>query len=73
MLAQIIKKDVKEPLSIEMLAKVVPPWCGVAFYDKLKRFKTLKAALGGKKCLAVLYQVHDRKKMYRTRPDISFC
>ena len=26
------------------------------------KYKTLQAAMRGKKCLAVLYQVHDRKK-----------
>ena len=62
MLAKLVQKAVKEPLSIEMLAEVVPPWCGVEFYDKLKKYKTLQAAMQGKKCLAVLYQVHDRKR-----------
>ena len=62
MLSQILKKDNKEPLSIEMLQTVVPDWCGVEFYDKLKRFRTLKEALRGKKCIAVLYQIHDKKQ-----------
>ena len=62
MLSQLLKKDVKEPLSIEMLQTVVPKWCGVSFYDKLKRFRSLKEALGGKKCMAVLYQIHDKKQ-----------
>lgn len=62
MLSQLLKKDVKEPLSIEMLQTVVPDWCGVAFYDKLKRFRSLKEALAGKKCMAVLYQIHDQKQ-----------
>ena len=62
MLSQILKKDIKEPLSIEMLQTVVPKWCGVSFYDKLKRFRSLKEALGGKKCMAVLYQIHDKKQ-----------
>ena len=62
MLSQLLKRDVKEPLSIEMLQTVVPKWCGVSFYDKLKRFRSLKEALGGKKCMAVLYQIHDKKQ-----------
>lgn len=54
-----VKKDAAAPLSIEMLAKLVPKWCRVAFYDSLKKYKTLKSAMQGKKCLAVLYQIHD--------------
>ena len=62
MLASLIQKDVKQPLSIEMLAKLVPNYCGTAFYDDLAKYKTLTAALGGKKCLVVLYNIHDNKK-----------
>ena len=62
MLAKIIRKNVKEALSIEMLSKLVPSWCRVAFYDSLRRYKTLKAALKGKRCMIVLYQIHDKKQ-----------
>ena len=62
MLAKIIRKNVKEALSIEMLSKLVPSWCRVVFYDSLKRYKTLKSALKGKRCMIVLYQVHDKKQ-----------
>ena len=62
MLASLIQKDVKQPLSIEMLAKLVPNYCGTAFYDDLAKYKNLTAALGGKKCLVVLYNIHDNKK-----------
>ena len=62
MLAKIIRKNVKEALSIEMMSKLVPSWCRVTFYDSLKRHKTLKSAMQGKRCMIVLYQVHDKKK-----------
>jgi hypothetical protein len=62
MLASLIKKDVTQPLSIEMMAKLVPRYCGTAFYDDLGKYKNLTAALGGKKCLVVLYNIHDNKK-----------
>ena len=62
MLATVMKKREKEPLSIEMLAKLVPKWCRVTFYDSLGKYKTLKEAMQGKKCMAVLYQIHDKKK-----------
>ena len=62
MLASLIQKDVKQPLSIEMLAKLLPSYCGTAFYDDLAKYKTLKAALEGKGCLVVLYNIHDSKK-----------
>ena len=62
MLARLVKRNVKQPLSIEMLQKLLPPYCRAAFYDDLSRFKTLGAALQGKKCLAVLYNVHDNKR-----------
>ena len=62
MLSKIIKQKIKEPLSIEMLQTIVPDWCGVAFYGKLAKYKTLQQALQGKKCLAILYQIHDSKR-----------
>lgn len=62
MLQSLIKRNVKQPLSIEMLSTLVPSYCKVAFYDDLKRYSNLKQALGGKRCLAVLYNIHDRKR-----------
>ena len=62
MLATLVKRNVRQPLSIEMLRKLLPPYCKAVFYDDLARFKTLKDALQGNKCLAVLYNVHDRKR-----------
>lgn len=62
MLARIIKQDEKEPLSIEMLARLAPSWCRVTFYDKLAKYQTLKAAMQGKTCLICLYQIHSKKK-----------
>ena len=67
MLAKIIKQDEKEPLSIEMLGRLVPNWCRVTFYDRLSRYKTLKAALQGKKCLICLYNIHSRKKTVKNK------
>ena len=62
MLSSIVKRNVKQPLSIEMLAKLLPDYCGTAFYDDLAKFKNLRDALQGKKCLAVLYNIHDKAK-----------
>ena len=62
MLSQLIKQGVKQPLSIEMLSKVVPPWCRVEFYDNLAKYKTLKEALRGKTCMVLLYNLHDKKR-----------
>ena len=62
MLSQIVRQNIKKPLSIEMLRTIVPSWCRVEFYDKLSKFKTLQAALQGKKCMIVLYQIHDKKR-----------
>ena len=62
MLASLVKRNVKQPLSIEMLAKLLPSYCGTAFYDDLAKYKTLREALQGKKCLAVLYNIHDKSK-----------
>ena len=58
MLANIVRKEITEPLSIEMLQRLVPSWCRVSFYDKLAKYKSLKDALQGKKCMVVLYNVH---------------
>lgn len=62
MLSRIIRENVKKPLSIEMLRTIVPSWCRVEFYDKLSKYKTLRAALQGKTCICVLYQIHDKKR-----------
>ena len=67
MLARIIKQDEKEPLSIEMLGRLVPSWCRVTFYDRLSRYRTLKAAMQGKKCMIVLYQIHTKKKTIKNQ------
>ena len=62
MLKRLVKQNVKQPLSIEMLAKLVPKHTRVAFYDDLAKFKTLREALQGKRCLAVLYNIHNKRK-----------
>ena len=56
----LLKKEIKRPLSYEMLERLAPEWCRVTKYDKLARFKTLKEALMGKECMIVLYNVHDK-------------
>ena len=56
----LLKKEVKRPLSYEMLSTLVPKWCRVTKYDSLAKFKTLKDALMGKEMMVVLYNVHDR-------------
>ena len=59
-LKQLVDEEVNRPLSYEMLRELVPPWVKVTTYDALSKYKTLKAALGGKQMLVCLYQVHDR-------------
>ena len=59
-LKQLVDEEVKRPLSYEMLRDLVPSWVKVATYDSLAKFKTLKAALGGKQMIVCLYQVHER-------------
>ena len=61
-LKQLVNEEAKRPLSYEMLRDLVPPWVKVVTYDSLAKFKTLKAALGGKEMIVCLYQVHDRAK-----------
>ena len=39
MLSQIVRQNIKKPLSIEMLRTIIPSWCRVEFYDKLRKFK----------------------------------
>ena len=56
----LLKKEVKRPLSYEMLSTLVPKWCKVTKYDSLAKFKTLKDALQGKSMMVVLYNLHDR-------------
>ena len=62
MLSSLVKRNTKQPLSIEMLTKLLPDYCRTAFYDDLAKFKNLQAALQGKNCLAILYNIHDKAK-----------
>jgi hypothetical protein len=62
MLSSLVKRNVKQPLSIEMLRKLLPDYCRAVFYDDLAKFKNLPGAMQGKSCLAVLYNIHDKKK-----------
>ena len=62
MLASLVKRNISQPLSIEMLDKLLPNYCRTAFYDDLAKFKTLKDALQGKRCIAVLYNMHSKGK-----------
>ena len=62
MLSSLVKRNLKQPLSIEMLKKLLPDYCRTAFYDDLAKFKNLPDAMQGKSCLAILYNIHDKKK-----------
>ena len=62
MLASLVKQNVKKPLSIEMLSTLLPTNAKAVFYDNLSRYKTLKDALGGKGCMVVLYNLHDKSR-----------
>ena len=59
-LKQLVDEEVKRPLSYEMLRDLGPSWVKVVTYDSLAKYKTLKAALGGKQMIVCLYQVHER-------------
>ena len=62
---QLIEEEVVRPLSYEDLERILPSWCGFKRYDDLAKYKTLDQAMGGKDCMAVLYNIHD-KATHRT-------
>ena len=72
-LKELVAEEVKRPLSYEMLQTLLPRWCKFARYDSLAKFSSLKAALGGKSILVVLYNLHDRKGKVKNAPGHFIC
>ena len=62
---QILNFERKVPLTYSLMKRAVPEWCQCRLYDELKRFKTLRAASGGKPCLIVLYTMKPTSKRRR--------
>jgi hypothetical protein len=56
----ILKYEETKPLSYASMKKHAPSWCSVRLYDGLSKYGTLKAASGGKPCMIVLYELHER-------------
>ena len=56
----ILRYEETKPLSYASMKKHAPSWCSVRLYDGLNKYGSLKAASGGKPCMIVLYELHER-------------
>jgi len=58
----ILNFEERRPLDYNTMRKYAPHDCVVRLYDSLSRFKSIRAAMGSKPCMIVLYEMHDTKK-----------
>ena len=58
----ILNFEERRPLDYNTMRKYAPRDCSVRLYDSLSRFKSIRAAMGSKPSMIVLYEMHDTKK-----------
>ena len=68
---KIVNSEVDKTIDMQKLATLVPPYCRVEKYDKL-RGKTLKQVMGRYSCLIVLWNIHDKAKRVLNQPGHFF-
>ena len=67
----ILREEIGKNLSINDLKKIVPRYCMVKRYDQVHG-KTLKDVLGGRSCLILLWNIHDKKHRVLNQPGHFF-
>ena len=68
---KIINSEVDKTIDLKKLEKLVPSYCRVMKYDKL-RGKTLKEVMGRYTCLIILWNIHDKQKRTLNEPGHFF-
>ena len=68
---RILQRQETATLSMSNLRKALPHYCKIVRYDTMKG-KTLKQALGGKKVMIVLWNLHDIKHRVLNKPGHFF-
>ena len=63
-----LKQELSKTIDIKDLKRVLPSYCRIAYYDKLKNVKTLKEAMRGSSVLILLWNIHDEKKRVLNEP-----
>ena len=58
----ILNFEERRPLDYNTMRKYAPHDSVVRLYDSLSRFKSIRAAMGSKPCMILLYELHDTKK-----------
>ena len=69
----ILKKELSKTIDINHLRKILPSYCRVMHYDRLKHVKTLKSAMMGKSVLILLWNIHDEKHRILNEPGHFYC
>ena len=67
----ILRDEAEKTLSLRDLKKLVPPFCAVRRYDKV-RGKTLAQVMGKSTCLILLWNIHDAKHRVLNQPGHFF-
>ena len=68
---RIIAREIEKPIDISKLKSMVPPYCKVIKYDRL-RGNTLKDIMGRYTVLIVLWNIHDKKHRVLDEPGHFF-
>ena len=68
---RIIRREIEKTVDIAKLQNLVPPYCRVVKYDRL-RGNTLKDVMGKYTVLIVLWNIHDKKKRILNEPGHFF-
>ena len=68
---RIVRKQETSTIDMKKLNRALPEYCKIVRYDNLKG-KTLHQALGGRKVLIVLWNIHDRKHRLLNQPGHFF-
>ena len=68
----IIREQIEQTIDMSNLKHVVPPFCRVVRYDRLKG-KTLKEVMGKYTVLIILWNIHDQKHRVLNEPGHFWC
>ena len=64
----LLRKALGKTLDIKELRGLLPSYCRIAHYDKLKNVQTLRQAMRGSTVLILLWNIHDKKHRVLNEP-----
>ena len=63
-----LQQELTKTIDIKLLRSILPPYCRVAYYDKMKNVQTLHQAMRGAEVLILLWNIHDSKHRVLNEP-----